>query len=134
VDLKIHFDGLIALLKIVFWVTIIFGGIPGAFWVYGAIDQAGWIPHSAQLQVNFPRQSWEVGEYVDCYATRVDETSPVILDCEGGEPSSVYRDMDVTLWGKAAPGKNGIPFKCQRNEDSITCHVDNSQSGSTSAP
>jgi hypothetical protein len=134
VDLKVHFDGLIALLKIVFWVAIIFGGVPGAYWAYGAIDQAGWIPHSAQLQVNFPRQSWDVGEYVECYATQVDANSPVILGCEGGELSSVFRDMDVTLWGKVEPSKDGIAFKCQRQDQSITCHVDKSRASSTPAP
>jgi hypothetical protein len=88
-----------------------------------AVDGYGWILHSGQLQVGIPTHYWEVGEYVNCNASEVDENSPVVVDCDPGIADTQFREMDVKLWAKVAPSKDGIMVKCQCTEDSITCHL-----------
>jgi len=117
---KIELDGLKALLKIVVWIAVIVGGILLAGSAYDAVDDAGYIPHSGNAQVKYPRHGWEVGEYVTCAATS--GSSEPILNCEdefleGG----TVREMSVSFWGKV--GAKPTVYKCQRSEESITCRL-----------
>jgi hypothetical protein len=103
--------GVIVLAIVVFFIA---GG-------YGAIQKAGWIPHSVKAEVTYPQKGWEVGEYVECAAVSSDGTR-TFLDCSGGIFSEgAIREMDVKFWGGA--GKDVVLFKCQRGEDVITCHL-----------
>jgi hypothetical protein len=88
---------------------------------YDAIDKFGWIPHSKKVQVKFPEHGWEVGEYVNCAAISAD-TVRTELDCgEGFLSSGTVRELDVKFWGVV--GKDPVIFKCQRDQDAITCHL-----------
>jgi hypothetical protein len=89
---------------------------------YEWADESGWIPHSATIDVDFPPR-WELGEYVACFATKVDDNSPVILDCGEGLAGGQIREMDVKLWASIKPSKDGVPVKCRREQDSISCHL-----------
>lgn len=133
-DLELHLDGVKALVKVVLFIFVIMLAVGMAVEAYEGADAYGWIPHSGQLQVIFPLHGWEVGEYVDCYATKVVDNSPVILGCEGNHPGTEIREMDVKLWAKVSPTKDGIAVKCQRSEDSITCRLDTSQGNASPAP
>lgn len=104
--------------KMLVWIVAIAVLVGG----YLGVDEGGWIPHSKTIQVDFPAHDWQVGEYVDCYATKLDRDAPVILACNGGAIAANYREMDVKFWGVVTPSKDGIPFKCQRETNSITCH------------
>ena len=119
------FDGVIASVKGLFWLAVIVGAIVIAGQAYDVADHDGWISHSRSTQVKYPHHGWEVGEYVTCAA--VDR----ILNCEDNflEPGTV-REMDVVFWGQVGP-KPTI-YRCQRGENSITCHL--SESPATTNP
>ena len=103
-------------LKNLVWLALVLGvlGIINAGYLQA--DQAGWIRHSANTEVKYPHHGWEIGEYVTCAG--VDR----ILNCEDNilEPG-IVREMDVVFWGQVGP-KPTI-YKCQREENSITCHL-----------
>jgi hypothetical protein len=88
---------------------------------YGAADRFGWIPHSAQASVMFPSEGWESGEYISCFAVLSTENT-VDLDCTRDiKTPGTIREMDVRFWGLV--GNVSAPFTCQREQDSIICHL-----------
>ena len=73
--------------------------------------------------MGFPKHRWEVGEFVDCHASRSNDKSPVILDCGAGVEIGQFREMDVKLWGTVPMRQEGSMFNCHREADLITWHV-----------
>jgi len=93
---------------------------------YQAADDAVYIPHSGNAKVEYPAHVWEVGEYVT-YAALNQGNPELLLDCSGPKvKEEPIREMSVTFWGKVETKPK--LFKCQRNSDSITCHLDDTQS------
>lgn len=113
-------DGLKALIKLMVYMALMVGIVYTAIAGYDAADEAGYVSHSRNAQVKYPRHGWEVGEYVTCAAAS--GGSEPILNCEDGFlEEGTTREMSVSFWGKA--GDKPTVYKCQRGEDSITCRL-----------
>jgi hypothetical protein len=78
--------------------------------------------HFSRVEVHYPENGWEFGEYRLCSATKHDMSSDVILDCRNtlSEPV-ILREMDATPYGKVRT--TATAFTCQRNPNKIVSHT-----------
>lgn len=118
-------EDLVEGLKNLVWLAVILGVLGIIYAGYQQADEAGWIRHSTNASVMFPPHGWEQGQYVACFAV-ISTSNTIVLDCSEATLSTIItREMDVVFWGKV--NDRSTRYRCQRDPDSITCHLDETQ-------